>query len=146
MIFSIKNNSKSIRTSLRRRWELFKISNFVIFHHFFAFLIVQVTANLGTQSFPDHFETIILHHFCRTSREKTCVFHVNVEIIHTHQFFNPKGSNNCGPRPAPKPRCIQITVQLEAAEQLIPTLQIISNTMQAPHWNFVLLDVLGSIS
>ena len=33
---------------------------------FYRFSIVQVTVDLDTQIFPEHFETTILHHVCRT--------------------------------------------------------------------------------
>ena len=84
---------------------------------------MYVTVDLGTRLFPGHVETTILHHFCRTFRETIFVSHVNVDLIHTHKFFDPQGPNNCGPRPAPKPQCIRITFQLEAAKKFIPALQ-----------------------
>ena len=45
-----------------------KISFFVIFDDFSPFSIVHVTVDLDPQIFWGHFETTILHHFCRTSR------------------------------------------------------------------------------
>ena len=35
-------------------------------------------------------------------------------------IFAPKAMNKCEPRPAPKPGCIRILLQLKAAKQLIP--------------------------
>ena len=91
LVFFIKNQfekhwdfiSKTFRSILNENEICHFSSCFIIFSYF---LIVQVTVDLGTQVFADHFETTILHHFCRTSRETTSVFHVNVEIIHTHQL------------------------------------------------------------
>ena len=75
--------AKTSRAMLNENKNVQLSSFFIIFWHF---LIVQVTVDLGTQIFPGHFETTILHHFCRTSRETTSVFHVNVNLIHTHQL------------------------------------------------------------
>ena len=63
--------AKTVRAVLNEIRKFQILSFFIIFLHF---LIVQLTPNLGTQIFSGHFETTILHHFCRTSRKTTCVF------------------------------------------------------------------------
>ena len=49
---------------------------------------MHVTVDLNTHIFPGHFETTVLHHCCRTSREITLFIHVNVDLFHTHQVFD----------------------------------------------------------
>ena len=72
----------------------------MIFH---SFSIVHVTADLDTQIFPRHFETTVLHHVCRTSRQKKLFYHVNVDFFTRINCSPPRNPiiENQEPRPNP---------------------------------------------
>ena len=104
--FQSKNASESIQKLSRSRCELFWIEIkhliFCHFHNFSSFFNCACHSRSRHIDFSWHFETTILHHLCRTSREMILFFHVNVNFFHTHQFFDPKGFNleppvNCQP-------------------------------------------------
>ena len=112
-----KHFRKHSHISRRRRklfWMKIKKSCFVMFHHFLQISSVQVTVDLETQMFPDHFETTILHHVCWTSREIAWLFHVNVHFSHASTWRRRPTVNQAATGRARRAGVFQIVLQLKS--------------------------------